>query len=1729
MLLQVTNIRDILALTPMQEGMLSHYLRDPDSEAFFEQMSLQITGSIDVNYFVQAWEMVIKTNEMLRTLFRWESLNKPVQIILNKHKLQWEYYDLLVIDADEAGKRLDSIKLKDREKKFDLRHVPFRVTLCKLSRNNYEMIVSNHHIIYDGWSSGIILKEFLSAYDHLADRSSQLNKNFCRAKKSFKDFITWVNAQDRNKQKESWENYLKGFESPTGIPVKKRVRKDLVLNDTEDYHLQVSIETKSKIGNFVKTLKVTPSAILYAAWGLLLQVYNNCDDVVFGTTVSGRPAELPGIEETVGLFINTLPLRVRTYPGETISELVRQINHAWQKMKPYENTSLPDIKQYSQLSKNRDLFDSLVVVENYPLDSRLGKCDCQLSIISYSMHEASNYDLTVGITMYDDIEITITYKKQLFENETIVKLVGHFITILETVVDSPGKKIHEIEIFSGEEKKQLLWDFNETALEYPQYPQADTILELFAEQVERTPDYLALVGPKIQNATAPDDNVNLLVLPVRLVRPVQLTYRELNEKSDQLAYLLKAKGVKPDTIVGLMAERCVEMIICILGILKAGGAYLPIEPVLPEDRINYMLKDSGAKILLTNREISDIHPSTLLPFYPSNPLNLAYIIYTSGSTGKPKGVMVEHRNLLAYVYAFSREFQITSTDTVLQQASFAFDTFIEEVFPVLLTGGKITIALKEEILDIERLLKFIGKHLVSILDCSPLLLNELNKRLEQTDKLKELASVHTFISGGDVLKGEYVDKIIETGRVYNTYGPTETTVCATYYRILPGVPSNVPIGRPISNYKVYILDRYHRLLPQGVPGELCVSGPGVTRGYLNNPQLTAKRFCLRRPGGRFLKKLPPWTPCKNFLLEEINSQGGHGKENLKETVLLSSKLYPGPYALGPRLYKTGDLARWLPDGNIEFLGRIDHQVKIRGYRVELGEVENRLLSHDAIQAAVVVERIDLSGDKYICAYVVLSKTAGFNHISSGLKKYLSDWLPDHMIPSFFVPLEKIPLTSNGKVDRNALPEPGSFDAGKPYVPPRNETEKILADIWSQLLSGNIGIYDNFFDRGGHSLKAISLAAKIQKAFNVKVPLEQIFETPFIADLSRYINQAGKKQYTPVETAEKKEYYSLSPAQTRLYIMHQRETSGTAYNMPMVMTIAGELDLIKLEKAFRELIQRHESLRTSFVTIENEPVQRIHENFGFEIECFDFKINQVKVKIEGDEGTRGLAPLSVESATRNPQLATNLISSFIRPFDLSRPPLLRVGLLDTLHTPAALHKYILMVDMHHIITDGASIDILVRDFMRLYPGENLQPVRFQYKDYSEWQRGEKAKEIRKKQESYWLKQFEADIPVLELPGDYRRPSQQSFEGDRVEFEIDGKETDALKETAAENEVTLFMLLLSIYNILLMKLSGTEDIVIGTPTAGRNHTDSENIIGMFVNTLPLRNHPEGSKTFKEFLTHVKETTLTAFENQDYPLEDLVDQVITQRDMSRNPLFDVVFALQDLENTGIRLPGLELKPYPFENSTTKFDLDLEAVELEQGIAFTFRYCSRVFRKETIKRFTQYSQKIITTVLDNPGILLADIEIITAEEKHKILRDFNNTKTPYAKDKTLHQLFENQASRTPHRIALVGPKAVQNNDIQYISYNELNKKSGQSAFWLKEKGIRADNIAAIMGGHSVETIIGILAILKAGGAYLPIDPDCPQKRIDYMQKDSGAKILLTSREIADFTSIHPSTLPIL
>ncbi|UCH92480.1 MAG: amino acid adenylation domain-containing protein, partial [Candidatus Aminicenantes bacterium] len=873
-------------------------------------------------------------------------------------------------------------------------------------------------------------------------------------------------------------------------------------------------------------------------------------------------------------------------------------------------------------------------------------------------------------------------------------------------------------------------------------------------------------------------------------------------------------------------------------------------------------------------------------------------------------------------------------------------------------------------------------------------------------------------------------------------------------------------------------------------------------------------------------KLPPWTPRKNFLL------------------------FTSPVTL----YKTGDLARWLADGNIEFLGRLDFQVKIRGIRIETGEIESRLLNHDGVKD-VVVEAKEVNTDKYLCAYIVTSSLAiPFSEFVSRLKEYLSGLLPPYMIPSYFVQLDKMPLLFTGKVDRKALPKPGiQFQKEYIYTAPRDELQEKLLKIWMQVLGrdavhvspGNgvehvpIGIDINFFDIGGHSLKATQLAFKLQEEFQVNISLTEIFKRPTIKALAEYIKEGKKETYAAIEAAEEREYYALSSAQRRLYITQPMEKDNISYNMPTALELEGEPENSKLEKTFKQLIERHESLRTCFETINETPVQKILEHVEFEIEYYD-------LATENTEETRELAPLSKDPATGNWQLVTSTIKNFIRPFDLLRAPLLRVGLIKLKET-----IHFLMLDMHHIISDGISVNIFVKEFMSLYGGEELEPLLFRYKDYSEWQNKRKHGESTKQQENYWLKQFgnQGDIPVLNLAVDYARPAIKNIEGNRVSFEIGKEDTGALKALALKEDVTLYMLLFSIYNVFLSKLSGQEDIIVGTPTAGRRYTYLHQVIGMFVNTLALRNYPGGEKRFNLFLGEVKEHSLAAFDNQDYQYDDLVEQLSVKgsltRDVGRNPLFDVMFALQNMERPGLEIPGLKIKHCEYESimQTAKFDLTLVGYESGQTLFFTFEYRTTLFKKETIERFSRYFKELVSII---PGALerkIADIEIIPGEEKKRILYEFNDTTADYPAGKAIHQLFEEQVERTPDNIALIGEKLqITNYKLQknyklqitnykqngalradlnavggmHLSYGELNKKAGQLAEVLKEKDVLADTIIGIMVERSIETIISLLGILKVGGVYLPIDPDYPEERKQYMLKDSGAKILLTKQDIA-------------
>ncbi|MGD2088537.1 MAG: condensation domain-containing protein [Candidatus Aminicenantes bacterium] len=942
----------------------------------------------------------------------------------------------------------------------------------------------------------------------------------------------------------------------------------------------------------------------------------------------------------------------------------------------------------------------------------------------------------------------------------------------------------------------------------------------------------------------------------------------------------------------------------------------------------------------------------------NKPLHLSYVIYTSGTTGSPKGVMIHHQGMLNHIEAKINDLAITASDVIAQTASACFDISVWQFLAGLLTGGSTFIIDKESVLDSAALLGIIQRGKITIWESVPSLMTAFLHLLEyKSEKEKKFNHLRWMILTGEALGTHLVKEWYSHYpgiKVLNAYGPTEAADDVTHFVVhdIPSadrVPATVPIGKPLQNTHIYILDKNLSLCPIGVRGEICAAGVGVGRGYWKDPDNTQRSF------------------IPNPYVNEIGDPD---------------------YAI---LYKTGDIGYIREDGNIHCLGRLDHQVKIRGYRIEPAEIENRLLNHVEITEAVVMVRTMFKasepveggqdseqGNKYLCAYFAAKQGSPVS--AAELREYLAGELPDYMVPSYFVRMEKLPLTANGKIDGKALPEPALED-GEEYIAPANAIEKKLVRIWADILALETNVIStnaNFFEIGGHSLRATILTVKIHKELHVRVPLAEVFTDPTIKGLAAFINQAKAEKFVSIEPVEKQDYYPLSTAQEGLYITQQIDPESTAYNIPVVIELTEDYDGQNLESAFNRLIERHESLRTSFQMIDDKPVQRIHRDVEFEIEYYDSAGMQI-----GKEGTMGLDPLSPESTTDNRQPAANMIKKFIRSFDLSLTPLMRVGLVSLTR-----ESHVLMVDMHHIISDGVSDGIISRDFMRLYRDDELPALRLQYKDYSQWLQKQKVKGILKKQEKYWLQQFKGDIPVLNLPTDYPRPAIQSFEGSTIIFEIG--EEEALKQMAGTEEVTTFMMLLALFNIMLTKLSSQEDIVVGTDVTGRSHADLEDIIGMFVNMLPLRNFPAETKTFKDFLEEIKEKVLNSFDNQDYQFENLVDLVVKDKDASRNPIFDVVISLKEIRAE----ERIEPEDHEYIPQTAKFDLILHVLEAPKKLFLAFEYCTKLFKKETIEKFILYFKEIVSFVIKNPEARIWEIEMVGEAEEKRLLDTIKNNK---------------------------------------------------------------------------------------------------------------------------------------
>ncbi|WP_051870662.1 non-ribosomal peptide synthetase [Brevibacillus laterosporus] len=1017
----------------------------------------------------------------------------------------------------------------------------------------------------------------------------------------------------------------------------------------------------------------------------------------------------------------------------------------------------------------------------------------------------------------------------------------------------------------------------------------------------------------------------------------------------------------------------------------------------------------------------------------AQPNDLCYIIYTSGSTGKPKGVMVEHIGMLNHIFAKINDLHLNETSIIVQNANQCFDISVWQFFSGLVVGGKVCIYSQDLITNLQKIIEQVEQDCVTILEVVPSYLISLLDVLEELKLQNAFTTLRYLLVTGEELKANLANRWLQffpSIPLVNAYGPTEASDDITHHFINEAInETHVPIGKPVQNFTIYIVDEHMNVNPLGVIGEICVAGMGVGRGYLYDEERTKKAF-LNNP---------------------FNVQ------------------------CNERFYRTGDLGRWRIDGTIDYFGRIDHQVKIRGFRIEIGEIIKKLSSHEKIKEVEVIDITEPNGTKALYAYYVEKE----NIEMLELKQYLSALLPEYMIPSYFISIEKFPLTPNGKIDRKVLARIGKEQQdGLFYIAPQNSIEEQLVSIWKEVLyDEKIGVTDDFFYLGGHSLKATNIISKIYKKFQVDFPLSEIFKNPTIRQMAQYIQTLKRKKYEEILPIQEQAYYLASSSQKRIFLLNQLDKINLSYNIPYALQIDGYLDQEKVKRCFETLIDRHESLRTSFEIKDGQVVQIIHKTNSFEITCYQIKdFDQESI----DE----------------------IIDKFVQPFDLGQTSLLRVGIVTI-----SEDKNILLFDMHHIISDGLSMLNLVKEFCHLYNGQELSPLTIQYKDYSDFQQRMLQSEDLMKQKAYWLSVFEKGIPTLNMALDFPRQKKQSFEGDTVSFTIDIKLTKQLKEIAVNNSATLYMVMLSAFNVLLSKYTGQDDIVIGSPIAGRQHPDLENIIGVFINLLCIRNFPVGEKTFNEFLQDVKVNTIQAYENQTYPFEELVNQLDVPRDVSRNPIFDVMFVLQNMEDQKVEMDQLSVTPYEIKNNTAQFDLKLEAVEKGEEILCQLEYCTKLYKTETIQRMARHFITILEQIATHPETKLSQINMLTEEDRRTILQSYE-TNISYSLNKTIHRLFEEKAELYPNETVLFFKD-------QYMTYKELNNRANQVSHLLKDIGIQTNDRVAIYLDRGIEMIVGILGALKAGAAYVPLDPSYPADRVHYIVDHAECRVLLTGGKL--------------
>jgi amino acid adenylation domain-containing protein len=1469
----------------------------------------------------------------------------------------------------------------------------------------------------------------------------------------FRDYIGWLKRQDLARAEEHWRHSLAGFEPPTPLPFDGTGGEGQSEWKTVDAERRLAPEVVREIQALSRRHQITPNTLLQGLWGLLLGRLGAVDDVVYGVIVSGRPYELDGVEQMAGMFINGLPLRLRIDPTAELIPWLQRLQAEQVELREFEYCSMEQILVWSGMPRTIPLFDSMFVYENYPNDPLGMSGESALGVREASLKEAGNFALTLFVSQRGDrMSLRLSYYWERFSAECAARLVAGLEALILAALELPEARLADLPLLRPEEQRELI----AAAAGPVAGPARLPVHRRFQEQAERTPDATAIVSAE-----------------------GALTYADLDRASRLLAGRLAGMGVGPESIVGLCAERSPEMVVGMLAIAAAGGAYLPLDPAYPADRVAYMMEDSGARVLLTQERLLSrlpVHRAEVVlldaprqiddvPALPEEVEmgRLAYVIYTSGSTGRPKGVLVPHATLAHYVEGAAQAFGIAPEDRVLQFASISFDTSAEEIYPCLTRGGTLVLRDDGMVASLERFAREVGNLGVTVLDLPTAYWHEIVAEMEQG--LEMPAALRLVILGGEQAQRDRLDawreRVGDRIRLLNTYGPTETTIVTTR-RELTGpaaadFPGDVPIGRPIEDARAYVAGPDQELLPAGLEGELLIGGLGVTRGYLGRPGLTAERFV------------------------------------------------PDPYSgePGARLYRTGDLVRLLPGGDIHFRGRTDNQVKVRGYRIELGEIESALRAVFTVHDAVVVAREARGGGNRLVAWVVPQE--GHAPTTGELRAALQGALPEYMVPSVFSFLDELPRTPSGKVDRRAVArmEADEVDLGLGFAAPRNQVEEILAGIWSDLLGvERVGVHDDFFQLGGHSLLVARLASRVRQVLQVELPMVEVFKKPTIAALGEALERAERAQdvpeLPPIRRAPRDRAIPLSFPQERVWFLDQLSEGGNiAYNFQVTIWFWGPLDVDTLRRTLEEVVRRHEVLRTSFPTVEGRPVQVIHPPARIELPVIDL---------------RGVP------AGERQEVSERLVAETTRtPFDISRLPLIRWRLLQLED-----ELYELIQVEHHFVHDGWSFAVMLREIKSIYQAfaaGQLSPLpdpSIQYADFAVWQREWMEGPVMDQLLSYWRGRLAGNPGVLQLPTDRPRPSRQTFRGDLELSLIPEELYQDLRTFSRREGFTLYMTMLAAFFSLLHRYTGQEDILLGSSNANRRSRELEGMIGMVVNSLVLRGDLAGDPPFRELLERVRQVTLEAYAHQDMPFERLVQELRPERQLGRNPLFQVMFNFHDAAVPDLEFGGLQARFLVRGNRSSKMDLNVivipraeqrvgeAASDADRRALLHWEYSTELFDLSTMHRMIGHYLNVLGGVLSDPGRRLSELPMLAAEEREQVLRGWNRTMAEVP-ERPVHRLFEERAALVPGALAVAGPEGS-------LTYGEMERRANRLAHRLRRLGVGPESVVALLLERSPTLAVAALATLKSGGAYLPVDPAYPVERVLYMLRDADVSALLGS-----------------